>query len=363
MKTFYLLILLFACCCQVNGQSYPFNVKVKVADTTDGKVYIRNLVEDRIDTLQFTNGKFSFKGRIEESTPYVIVSEDNIFFLFFVDPKSTVKLTLKMDSMKAVSLSGSKSQLIYEKLLDLQNENRVIMEKLQQEALNPEKNRDSVEKQVVAENEKSSKKFYQFLQDEGDSEVAAFVIYSTLASDRVGIDARWADSTSAFLTPRIRETYFGKEIKKLGDRIKALTVGYYAPDFTLADSSETKTFSLASFKGKYTLLDFWASWCGPCKQEIPSLKEAYEAYHSKGFEILSVSIDDNKYNWLNALRFYHMPWTHLIDVRKPSSLINSLYPFKSIPKTLLLDKEGKIIATDLRGKSLERKLEELLGKK
>jgi thiol-disulfide isomerase/thioredoxin len=110
------------------------------------------------------------------------------------------------------------------------------------------------------------------------------------------------------------------------------------------------------------LIDFWASWCGPCKAEIPYLKTAYNNFHKKGFEIISVSLDDKKDKWTAALRQYQMPWIHISDVKGFQSQVNSLYHVPSIPKTLLLDKTGKIIATDLRGEALDRKLEELLGK-
>ncbi|HNF71558.1 MAG TPA: TlpA disulfide reductase family protein, partial [Chitinophagaceae bacterium] len=137
---------------------------------------------------------------------------------------------------------------------------------------------------------------------------------------------------------------------------------YIAPDFTLPDSTGTKKYTLSKIKRSYLLVDFWASWCGPCKGEIPFMKTAYERFHKKGFEILSVSLDDKKDNWLNALRYFQMPWPQVSDVKGFRSVVNDLYPIPSIPKTLLLDPEGKIVATDLRGPALDQKLEELLGK-
>ena len=156
-----------------------------------------------------------------------------------------------------------------------------------------------------------------------------------------------------------RQSFFGKETAKSIEKLKSVTVGYTAPDFTVPDSSG-KLYSLRTFRGHYLLVDFWASWCGPCKGEIPYLKEAYTRFHDKGFRILSVSLDDKRDAWMNALHTFQMPWPQVSDVNGFHSVVNELYPIPSIPKTLLLDPEGKIIATDLRGHALDQRLEQLL---
>jgi thiol-disulfide isomerase/thioredoxin len=155
-------------------------------------------------------------------------------------------------------------------------------------------------------------------------------------------------------------SFYGQELNKMLAKLRAIEVGYMAPDFTLPDSSGKKKITLSSFRGKYVLIDFWASWCGPCKAEIPFLKQAYTKYQNKGFEIVSVSLDDKKPNWLAALNQYQMPWVHISDVKGFNSVVNELYHVPAIPKTLLLDQTGKIIAKDLRGPALDKKLDELL---
>lgn len=135
-----------------------------------------------------------------------------------------------------------------------------------------------------------------------------------------------------------------------------LGIGDVATDFTLKTPQEDEV-SLSDFKGKIVLIDFWASWCGPCIQEIPNVKKAYDKYHNKGFEILSVSVDQDAKQWMGALEKYPMNWAQVIDNRETN--VAQIYAVSSIPKTILVDKDGKILAINLRGQQLENKLKEL----
>ncbi len=138
--------------------------------------------------------------------------------------------------------------------------------------------------------------------------------------------------------------------------------GAVAPDFSLP-TPDGKMLALSSFKGKVVLVDFWASWCGPCRKENPNVVAMYKKYHAKGFEILSVSLDDNKNKWLKAIEADGLTWNHVSDLKGWENAAAKLYGVSSIPFTLLLDKEGNIVAKDLRGAELEAKIAEtLVGK-
>ena len=141
-----------------------------------------------------------------------------------------------------------------------------------------------------------------------------------------------------------------------------LAVGALASDFSLT-TPDGKTLALSSFKGKVVLVDFWASWCGPCRRENPNVVAMYKKYHPKGFEILSVSLDDNRDKWLKAIEADHLTWNHVSDLKGWESTAAKLYGVTSIPFALLLDKEGKIVAKDLRGKELDAKIAETLAVK
>ncbi len=144
------------------------------------------------------------------------------------------------------------------------------------------------------------------------------------------------------------------------ENTRRLMPGAEAPDFTQA-TPEGEELALSELRGKVVLIDFWASWCGPCRKENPNVVRMYNKYKEKGFEILGVSLDNNRERWLGAIEKDNLTWQHVSDLKGWSNEVAQQYQVSSIPQTFLLDAEGKIIARNLRGPSLERKLEELFG--
>jgi thiol-disulfide isomerase/thioredoxin len=341
-------------------KSAPVTLLGTVSDVREGKVFLRNLTVPLPDTLLIKNGSFTYKGSLKETMPYILSDEQNRYQLFFMDPGQTVKLTLKRNDMQITFLEGAPSHEIFRSLIVAQDPLQQLAQQVQKghNALSP--NTDSLNAVMNAINNQLKINFYQFLEKNGESEVAAFVVYSAITNDR-SVKVNTADTMFSFIRGKARTSFYGNELNRMVSKLRAIEVGYMAPDFTLPDTGGVKKITLSKLQGQYVLIDFWASWCGPCKAEIPFLKRAYQAYHNKGFEILSVSLDDKRDKWLDAVRQYQMPWLHASDVRGFNSVVNELYHVPAIPKTLLLDKSGKIIATDLRGVYLEQKLAELLG--
>ncbi len=148
------------------------------------------------------------------------------------------------------------------------------------------------------------------------------------------------------------------EVRKIQSK---LIVGSEFPNFEEKDLTG-KPLSIASFKGKYVLVDFWATWCGPCVAELPNVLNAYKEYHSKGLEIVGISLDEDKEKLNLFLKKHSMPWAQYFDGKGWQSKLAGQYGVNSIPATYLLDKEGKIIAKDLRGEALAAELEKLLKK-
>ncbi len=150
------------------------------------------------------------------------------------------------------------------------------------------------------------------------------------------------------------------QMRQSAEDAKRLNIGSEAPEIMLS-TPQGESLALSSLRGKVVLIDFWASWCRPCRAENPNVVKVYNKYKDKGFDILSVSLDNNKDRWLNAIKADGLEWNHVSDLKGWKSVVTPQYKVTGIPKTYLLDKNGIIIAKDLRGPALERKLAEVLG--
>ncbi|GAB4243627.1 MAG: hypothetical protein Kow0027_02860 [Saprospiraceae bacterium] len=150
------------------------------------------------------------------------------------------------------------------------------------------------------------------------------------------------------------------QLKNAVKATSSMMPGAEAPDFTM-NTPDGQPLSLKDLRGKVLLIDFWASWCGPCRRENPNVVKAYNKYHDKGFDVLGVSLDKDKKRWLDAIEKDGLIWHHVSDLKGWANAAAQLYGVRSIPHTVLLDKDGKIIARNLRGPELEQKLAELFG--
>ncbi len=172
------------------------------------------------------------------------------------------------------------------------------------------------------------------------------------------------DKTQEFIQQYFIKKQQLKQQKQKEEKEKqgnSTSIGELAPELNFPDPSG-KIITLESLKGNYVLIDFWASWCKPCRMENPNVVKLYNKYKEKGFTVYSVSLDNNKDRWINAIKQDNLTWpNHVSDLKQWQTEATKIYGFRGIPYTVLIDKEGKIVAKNLRGPTLENKLGEIFG--
>ena len=332
-----------------------------------------------VDSSKVASGKYHFSGQVSEPTLATLraryVSENMAngkprvynfkrdIAQFFMEG-SVIELN-HADSFGNFKVKGSGSDLDYRKL-DLAAQ--PYYEKLQSiyDEYNsfrlkndiPNVNLKTAELMAL-EKEMKEKVFLGFSRDNAQSPVALFSLEQYVGEDP-DLNASLVEPVFNQLPEKVRLSAEGVELKNRIDQAKITGIGSEAMDFTQNDTSGNP-ISLSSFRGKYVLLDFWASWCGPCRAENPNVVRVYEKYRQKGFAILGVSLDkpNDKSKWLKAIHDDRLNWTQVSDLQYWNNAAARQYGVQSIPQNFLLDPQGRIISKNLRGDDLERKLAEI----
>lgn len=305
------------------------------------------------DTAYLQNGSFSFKGLISyPSFAHLLGSKnEGNRVSFFLDPAvQTIKL--EENKFEAANIMGSHTQSLYQalnqKLTKLELRIKYLnLQKDSLETLRLEKGNQNANRQIeVLEStiENTSKAFdsvqNQFIQDHPDSYASATILLGVISR----YPANLSRSLFNALMPEVRASRVGMMCDTELQKLERLTAGRYIPDFLL-QAKDGKTLKLRDVKGKFILLDFWASWCIPCRQETPLLKRLYDRYHAKGLEIICLSLDTDKDAWERAISIDKMDhWIHIPMDREIRIFFEAI---KFIPQKLLMDVEGKIIWSSL----------------
>jgi peroxiredoxin len=335
----------------------------------------------RTDSSILTNGKYSFSGKIAEPVLATLrvgyapqadgkaraaINRHEVAPVFLDKGKISVTST---DSMSNVSVKGSKAHTEYEKLDVMAKSYSARQRALfdQYNKYKEDKNEEGMKKIEsefnTLETEKSEKVYGDYLRNNPGSPVALYALKQYAGWD---MDPGKVEPFFNTLPAEVQQLPSAVEMKEKIETARKTAIGREAIDFTQNDTLGIPV-SLSSFRGKYILVDFWASWCGPCRHENPNVVKAFHQFKEKGFHILSVSLDrpGQKEKWMKAIHDDRLEWTHVSDLKFWENEVAVQYGIQAIPQNILVNPEGKIVAKNLRGEELDKKLEEFIveGKK
>lgn len=356
-----------------------FTISGDVSKVKDpiAKVYLNYYADGKstMDSAEVIDGKFSFTGTLTDpvmgslrakyqevpgAKSIKAISYNRDIKQVFLE-NSKIKVS-SVDSFANATIKGSKSHAAYVLWTDLTKE-----ETAQSAALNKEYSEyykkkdqagmDRIDAAFDKLTEQKNIKNKQYLKDNASSPIAMFVLKQYAGYD---INADDVEPLFLALPEALRASPAGKDMSEKIETAKKTGIGKMAMEFTQNDTLGNPV-SLSSFRGKYVLIDFWASWCGPCRQENPNVVKAFNAYNSKGFTVLGVSLDQPtaKDKWMKAIHDDKLTWTQVSDLKYWKNDVAVQYGIQAIPQNFLIDPQGKIVGKNLRGEALNKKLAEL----
>ena len=321
------------------------------------------------DTAVIKDGKFELKGLTEGIDLGFIRVENEQINLPIILEEGKIKVNIVKDSLHKSTLGGTnnnekfqkfntETRIISEKVMKFEKDNGPAMQKAQMsnDTVTINKLMKEYNKFQDEMNEYSKK----FIKENQDAYLSVLLLENFLM--RQYLKPEEVKSYFDKLDKSLLETKSAKNIKKVLDNSTEVKVGNAAPNFS-APSPEGKSISLKESLGKVTIIDFWASWCGPCRAENPNVVAMYNELHAQGLNIIGVSLDKDAAKWKDAIAKDKLTWSHVSNLKFWDEPIAKQYNVQSIPATFILDAKGNIVAKDLRGDALKAKVKELLGVK